>query len=102
MLRELEKWRECGENEEGRWPSWIEHATISAIYRAVPVQFGGWPSWKDRVVLVPSAKLLSQYCTKLALVSSRSEVPLELYDFKNRKNSFSRITFGLIVYNGNS
>ncbi|KAF2617573.1 hypothetical protein F2Q68_00039580 [Brassica cretica] len=46
--------RRDGPVQFGGWPSWIEHATISAIRQAGLVQFGGWPSWKNRAVTVPS------------------------------------------------
>ncbi|KAF2571315.1 hypothetical protein F2Q70_00004286 [Brassica cretica] len=88
--------RQAGPVQFGGWPSWIERAISSAIRRAGPVQFGGWPSWDDRVVLVLSAILLSQDCIELALVSYRSELPLELYN-KNCQNSSSRIKFMVFV-----
>ncbi|KAF3539451.1 hypothetical protein F2Q69_00022787 [Brassica cretica] len=66
--------RDCGLSFPSP-PSFLKH---SPNLFAGPVQFGGWPSWNELVVLVPSAKLLSQECIKLALVSSRLEVPMEI------------------------
>ncbi|KAF3540673.1 hypothetical protein F2Q69_00023129 [Brassica cretica] len=48
-----------------RWPS----AELDRTHD----QLGHPPSWNDRAILVLSAKLLSQDCIKLALVSSQSE-----------------------------
>nr|VDC96295.1 unnamed protein product [Brassica rapa] len=69
-------------------PSWMDQVTSSAIRRAGLVQFGGWPRRNDRDVLVPSAKLLPRNLIKFALVSLRSEAPLELYDFKTARTRF--------------
>uniref|UniRef100_M4F9U2 Uncharacterized protein n=1 Tax=Brassica campestris TaxID=3711 RepID=M4F9U2_BRACM len=72
----------------GRWPSWIERAISSAIHRAGPVQIGGWPSLNDCTILVLSSRILSQDCIELALVLSRSEVTLELYDLETARTRF--------------
>ncbi|KAG5378307.1 hypothetical protein IGI04_026149 [Brassica rapa subsp. trilocularis] len=53
----------------GHPSSWIDQVTSSAIRRAGLVQFGRWPSWNERDVLVPSAKLLPRDLIKFALVS---------------------------------
>ena len=62
----------------GHPPSWINQATSWAIRRTGLVQFRGRPSWNDRVVLIPFAKLLPWNFIKLSLVSLRSEAPLKL------------------------
>ncbi|KAF3570794.1 hypothetical protein F2Q69_00059607 [Brassica cretica] len=46
------------------------------------------PSLNGHAVLDPSVKLLPQNLIKLALVSLRSEAPLELYDFKTARTHF--------------
>ncbi|KAF2564775.1 hypothetical protein F2Q70_00016844 [Brassica cretica] len=51
-------------------------------------QLGHPPSWNDRAVLIPSAKLLPRNLINLALVSLRSEAPMELYDFKTARTCF--------------
>ena len=78
----------AGPVQFGGWPGWIESATSSAIRRVGPVQFGGWLIWNYRAVLVPSVELLPLNLIKLALVSLRSEAPLEFYDFKTARTRF--------------
>lgn len=63
------------------------------------VQLGGWPSWDDRIVLILSATLLSQDCIELALVSYRSELPLDLYN-KNRVLIFPNKVHGFCINDG--
>ncbi|KAF3570790.1 hypothetical protein F2Q69_00059603 [Brassica cretica] len=60
----------AGQVQFGGWPIWIDDTTSSAIRRAGPVQFelGGWPSWNGHAVLVPSVKLCPRNSIKLALV----------------------------------
>ncbi|KAG2275808.1 hypothetical protein Bca52824_058363 [Brassica carinata] len=72
----------------GKWPSWIDHATSFDHPPSWTSRLGGWRDECDRAVLIPSAKLLSQNLIKLALVSLRSEAPLELYDFKTTRTRF--------------
>ena len=77
-------------------PCWIKRATSSVIRRARPIQFGGWPSWNNCAVLVLSARLLSRlYRTRSCFVSIGGTVGT--LRFRNRKNLFSRKTFGSIV-----
>ncbi|KAF2566570.1 hypothetical protein F2Q68_00025507 [Brassica cretica] len=40
-----------------RMASWIKHATSSSNRQDGPVQFGGWPSWNDCAVFIPSSQL---------------------------------------------
>ncbi|KAG5410897.1 hypothetical protein IGI04_007216 [Brassica rapa subsp. trilocularis] len=55
-VRFIEGWTE-DTIQLGGWPSWIEHATISAIRRAGLIQFSIWPSWNDRAVFISSSQL---------------------------------------------
>ena len=88
--------RRAGPVQFNGGPCWIKRATSSVIRRARPIQFGGWPSWNNCAVLVLSARLLSRlYRTRSCFVSIGGTVGT--LRFRNRKNLFSRKTFGSIV-----
>ncbi|KAF3575326.1 hypothetical protein F2Q69_00059426 [Brassica cretica] len=81
----------------GHPPRWTEHATSSAIRRTGLVQFGGWPSLNDRAVFISSSQLPPLGLERMCYCFISIGVTVGTSRFKNRKNSFSRITFGLIV-----
>ncbi|KAF3496669.1 hypothetical protein DY000_02053610 [Brassica cretica] len=87
----------------GGWPSWIERSGSNAR----SFQLNHLPSWTSPVRRMaelegsrcfrPAGKtsLLGLYRTRYCFVSIGGTVGT--LRFRNRKNSFSRITFGLIV-----